>query len=303
MGVNIISYIKAIFLAIKAIFNFIFRVYSGKEVWFFQEDSRKNYKAKGIPKKIWMYWDSEEPNLLVDYCINNTINICSDYEVIVLNSYTVKDYINIPDIDFSGIKKAVVADYIRLALLKKYGGVWMDASIFITQNFDWFLNRIDNNTNFLFYSDPCTYDIDNPIFENWFIAAPEGSELITDWFNEFEKCFLSSDPTKYYSKYANSKILQGIPNTDYLMCYISIAKVTANKKYNIASLNSASSGHYYNYKLFSNSFLIAIVLMLRNLNKVFVPKLIKFTKDTRYYPNLFVSRKIIAKSSIFSKGN
>ena len=80
-----------------------------------------------------MYWDGNKGNALVDLCISNTKSVCNDFDVRVLNNQTISAYIELPVFN-EELPIAVKADYIRLALLKKYGGIWMDASIFLTEN-------------------------------------------------------------------------------------------------------------------------------------------------------------------------
>lgn len=176
----------------------------------------------------------------------------------------------------------------------------MDASIFLTQNFNWFLNKIDGFENFVFYTDHCTTNLNFSITENWFIAARKNSEFIRDWLKEFEKCFLSDDPNTYYEKYQNNPMIQKIPNTDYLMCYISAAIITSKKEYSILYANSGSVGHYYNYRFYSSSYLIGLKLFKCNKNTIYVPPLIKFTKDTCLYSDYLIKNKIYKSKSLFS---
>lgn len=278
-----IKLIKDIFFFLKALIRFIFGMPKIEEKWIFpiSMTTSEQMKENIVPKIIWMYWDGNKGNALVDLCISNTKTICNDFDVRVLNNQTVSAYIELPVFN-EELPIAVKADYIRLALLKKYGGIWMDASIFLTENLNWVLEKISYNSTFVFYSDHCTTDYTNPIVENWFIAATKDNEFIDDWFAEFEKCILDSNPTQYYKDYAQDQdIIQNIPNTDYLMCYIAAAIIRKRKSYNVVSLNSGSQGHYYNYVLYSNGFFIAKKLLSANKENVFIPRLVKFTSETR----------------------
>lgn len=67
----------------------------------------------------------------------------------VLNENNVHNYITLPEVNGS-LPKSNVADIIRLLLLKKYGGVWMDASIFLTEGLEWITSRMQNHEAFLF---------------------------------------------------------------------------------------------------------------------------------------------------------
>ncbi|MGZ7882150.1 glycosyltransferase family 32 protein [Acinetobacter soli] len=277
----------------KALWRYICGTPEVSEKWMRSSSTNNLIETKeiNIPKKIWMYWDSVDRSDFIELCIQNTKKICFDYEIVVLDSTSVKKYIDLPDFE-KHIPLAVKADFIRLALLNKYGGIWMDASIFITENFNWFLKKMNSKETFVFYSDHCTTNMSNPIVENWFIAAPEHSVFIADWFDEFKQCIFSRSPTEYYKDYSKRMdIIQNIPNTDYLMCYISAAVVRNKKSYDICMLNSGSQGHYYNYTMFSNPYFVAKQLLDRNHNCIFIPKIVKFTSQTRS----FIEKKILVK--------
>lgn len=139
-----------------------------------------------------------------------------------------------------------------------------------------------NHDAFLFYSDHCTVNYDLPVTETWLIAAPKESAFIGDWLKEFSACIFSDDPKGYYRHlHSNKHLLQKLPNLEYLMAYISAIVVTNRKKYNLLYANSGSVGHYYNYKYLCKYYLIPYILMRKPAKKVFLPKLIKFTKDSR----------------------
>lgn len=274
---------KDLYFFIKALIRFIFGMPKIEEKWIFpiSMTTPEQTKENIVPKIIWMYWDGNKGNALVNLCISNTKTVCNDFDVRVLNNQTISAYIELPVFN-EELPIAVKADYIRLALLKKYGGIWMDASIFLTENLNWVLEKISNNSTFVFYSDHCTTDYTNPIVENWFIATTKDNEFINDWFAEFQKCIFDSNPTQYYKSYAQDRdVIQNIPNTDYLMCYIAAAIIRKRKNYNVVTLNSGSQGHYYNYVLYSNGFFIAKKLLSANKISVFIPRLIKFTSETR----------------------
>lgn len=302
-----INILKSIFLKIKT----MLRVFSiGNPICKKMVTIGNTYSDfnahKSIPKIIWLYWESQESNELVDFCVYNLKKTLPEFEIKFLDSSNVKEYINIPkEITSKNLKKAVYADYIRLSLLKKFGGVWLDASIILIENLDWILNELKTET-FLFYSDDCSISKKKPIVENWFIISSENNQFISDWLEEFEKCLLSNDPSSYYLEYKGKKdVIQNIPNTNYLMCYISAIIVLNNigntNKYSITCQNSGSSGHFFNYKLFSDSFFIAVVNLLINKKYIYNPKLIKYTSSTRKYMDIFIRNKFYSKKSILSK--
>ena len=289
-----------LYIRFFAFVNFILNTKKVNEDWvnISALKDEPSIKTVDIPKIIWMYWDSNSSNEIVELCFKNTKDICSDYEVILMSKNNILDYVDISCLK-SDLKPQIIADYIRLSLLSKYGGIWMDASILLVENLDWIFKKILNDSVFVFYSDECTIDRKRPIIENWFIVAPKNNIFINDWLEEFKSCALSIDPYSYYKNYeGNIEFIQKIGNTNYLMCYISAAIVMKKKSYNIVTLNSGSTGHYYNYKFKFQSIFIALTLCVRNYHKIYSPKLIKFTQDSRGMINLFMKKGWVRKDSL-----
>jgi hypothetical protein len=152
-------------------------------VWIFMR-SRREYFSQQIPKKIWAYWDDEDiKNKTVLLCIQSWKKYNPDYEVVVLNPKTVKYYL---DLDIENMKMndgpTRESDIIRINILQKYGGVWVDASILMTAPLDF------TSEEYEYYG----YKIAKfeskagiPVIENWFFATIPGGKFITAWRDEF----------------------------------------------------------------------------------------------------------------------
>lgn len=106
-------------------------------------------------KIIWQYWDqgfNEELPKVVKLCFDSVEKHKGNYEVIRLDKESLCDYIDIPNFllqkrSDQKIKIAFFTDIIRLALLDLYGGVWLDATIFLSASID---NNILNQDFFMF---------------------------------------------------------------------------------------------------------------------------------------------------------
>jgi mannosyltransferase OCH1-like enzyme len=87
-----------------------------------------------IPNILWSYWDNIDT---IPKNISNMINKRKEklkyWNHIILSSDTLYKFINIDDIpkNFDTLISAHKADWIRLYLLNKYGGIWIDASIIV----------------------------------------------------------------------------------------------------------------------------------------------------------------------------
>ncbi|MFH3664785.1 capsular polysaccharide synthesis protein [Acinetobacter baumannii] len=292
-----------IFKKERKLFNVLVRNLSKNiDIDWISYKKRPNEKVEGIiPKVIWIYWDSPEHSLLVELCVKQVERMCPDYKINVLDGDSVYEYIDLPKFN-NDLPVANISDYIRLSLLSKYGGVWMDASIFLTESIEWIISKVQGYDAFLFYSDACAVDINNPISENWFIIAPVNSPFIKAWFLEFSKCVMSSDPKNYYKfLWDNKELLQKIENPQYLICYISAILALRESDYNILYARSGSAGHYYNYKFNSSDVLVAAALLFKNKERIFIPKLIKFTKDTRLATENYLKQRKFKRTSLLGE--
>lgn len=88
--------------------------------------------GKEISRYVWCYWGQGFENApdIVKAC-NKTIQLRNqDRNVILLNDENLSQYIDIPDIilQHEGISKTHFSDILRVLLLKKYGGTWIDAT-------------------------------------------------------------------------------------------------------------------------------------------------------------------------------
>lgn len=90
---------------------------------------------------IWVMWwqgaDVEKPNL-IKTCIESIRRNKGDYAVVIIDKNNYKDYIEIPEIILDKFDKGVIgiaafSDYIRFALMEKYGGWYLDATVYVTQ--------------------------------------------------------------------------------------------------------------------------------------------------------------------------
>ncbi|MDR6733880.1 capsular polysaccharide synthesis protein [Sphingobacterium sp. 2149] len=92
-------------------------------------------------KVIWQYWGQGiQPDRLPDVvklCFQSVDTYRGDYTVIRVDDNTLPQYLDIPDFIGSKRKADIISrtffsDIIRLALLQVYGGVWLDATILLT---------------------------------------------------------------------------------------------------------------------------------------------------------------------------
>ena len=90
-------------------------------------------------RKIWVCWLQGEANMpeIVRTCYKSVKANANGREVVLITNENVEKYISIPklikDIVNNGkMSRTHFADYIRISLLKNYGGLWIDATVLVT---------------------------------------------------------------------------------------------------------------------------------------------------------------------------
>lgn len=111
-----------------------------------------NYKIisqENVPKiienpyenKIWVCWlqgEAKAPEL-IKVCLRQIRAHANGHEVIMIDKNNYHKYVDVPEDIYKKYESGVMiqahfSDYIRYQLLYRYGGAWLDATIFVTQN-------------------------------------------------------------------------------------------------------------------------------------------------------------------------
>lgn len=87
--------------------------------------------------KVWICWFQgiENAPLLVQKCYKSVVSNMPDKEVILITSENMERYVQFPNFIIDKWKKGYIThthmtDLLRLELLIKYGGMWLDATVF-----------------------------------------------------------------------------------------------------------------------------------------------------------------------------
>lgn len=152
----------------------------------------KNCKKESLEKlndqySVWVFWWQGIDNApeIVKACIESIKLWAGDRNVIIISQENCKDYVEIPDYltkkFYEGnISFAHFSDIIRLMLLSKYGGIWVDSTLVMTGDFP----KIVEGYSF--------YTVKHKTDEGWHIS--DGS-----WATYFLAC-TPNDPTITFCK-------------------------------------------------------------------------------------------------------
>ena len=189
-----------------------------------------------LPKIVWKFWDKDELPPIVQQIQKNNERKLKGWKINFVTNSNIHEYIDKKDFN-KNFNKLIIqhkADWIRLYLLKKYGGLWMDASIIIVDDnaIEKLYNEsVKNRSQFTAFSNE-NLDLHDLIFpkviENWFIMAPKNSIVINEWYNEYNRAVHLNN----YPVYRQSILDDGIDIADirkkddkgYFTAYIGLQK-------------------------------------------------------------------------------
>ena len=152
------------------------------------QQTRKPYH---LPKIVWTHWDSNSPPDYVTKTVDRMRKMLPDWQVNFISTEQFMNSINQEEIPphFSTLRVEAQSDWIRLKLLKQYGGCWMDSGIILNQSINnLYRDCVSNRADLLVFKILGTQTNPKyPVAESWFIMAPPQSPVVTLWLEEFER--------------------------------------------------------------------------------------------------------------------
>jgi hypothetical protein len=149
-----------------------------------------------IPRIIWCYWSSdtlaEGPQLVTDRW--KQMLGPKGFEIRIVTPGNTSQYVSETDIPRTKLDNMIVqhrSDWIRLYLLKKYGGIWSDI-VNIYNDVAAFENLYQQTMNHHadiggFYVDKFQTNPKYCVVETWMYLSPKGSPFFARLFEEFDK--------------------------------------------------------------------------------------------------------------------
>lgn len=151
-------------------------------------------------KSIWIFWNEgyDKAPYIVRKCIDSWIMKNKKWKVNVINDGNLLEYI-----EFSchpNLGHAHRSDLIRLSLLNKYGGLWVDATVYCIKPLDEWAEKYFKFDYFVFKNSKVKYGI-----SNWFIYSkknhPINVKLLDELCNYWDDNKLSESKIKKITKH------------------------------------------------------------------------------------------------------
>lgn len=126
----------------KIIANHLKTKYIKNKISQYQSSQNSDSTSENV---VWQYWaqEIESSPEIIKICLESVNSYFSKhgYKVIQLNDKNIHEYLDINPLYFkkasakrNGFSIAALSDLIRLGLLYNYGGIWCDATVFISGN-------------------------------------------------------------------------------------------------------------------------------------------------------------------------
>lgn len=149
------------------------------------QDSSPTPIKYGQENIIWFCWlqGMEQAPELVHACLKSLRSL-PNAKIVVVDKNNYKDYIEFPDYIIEKYHKgyiphATMSDMLRLALLSKHGGVWIDSTVLCTykdKHYDFWKSILDSD--FFLYRYFKNGKVNG--ISTWFIAAKPNNPIVND---------------------------------------------------------------------------------------------------------------------------
>ena len=164
---------------------------------------------------IWMYWENNpnknKPNYL-NLCYQTIVKNCSkNFHINLLNEKSVYNFLPKlrKDLDkFMSIPQKT--DYIRLALLNKYGGIWIDSDTIVIKDLYPLYKKL---YKFEFIGFGCTgykcntIESGYPRPSNWVLISRKGGRLVSECLKEADRIIKNNPKILRYRYHIIGRIL------------------------------------------------------------------------------------------------
>jgi len=149
-------------------------------------------------KNIYILWFQGFGNAhdVVKRCVKSWRHYNPDWNIILLDDTNLSKYIQLDTyVNLNKqIDKTALSDIVRIALLKKYGGLWVDATTFCNKPLNAWLPKYIHQ-GFFAFNKPSP----DRLLSSWFLYAEKGNYIIDKWLLSVINYFkINNKPHTYF---------------------------------------------------------------------------------------------------------
>jgi hypothetical protein len=231
------------------------------------------YKNSDIPNIIYTYWHSTTLPPFIEKCISSWKKHLPGYTIHVIHDKNISDFIDrsITDTWKKSLTHQQRADLIRLELLYNTGGIWLDASIILSDSLDWVHSyQRHEQSEFVGFKIDYFQTNSTPVVENWFMASIPHSKFIKDWRAEFN-VIKYKDVKSFVNGLKHKKVdFQDIYDPYYLTMHISCLSILKHKTYALSLLTAEKGPLKYLSLSFMSPLFFPIICISNGFNSPIV---------------------------------
>ena len=146
-------------------------------------DGMYSQPANTVYRQVWICWWQGIENApdIVKQCHRSVIKYLSDWKINIITKDNFNTYVTFPDYIVSKWENGIISnthisDLLRLELLAKYGGLWLDATILVTSSS---IPSSILNSDLFFYQTLKPGADGHPIpFSNWLIYSKPSQPIL-----------------------------------------------------------------------------------------------------------------------------
>lgn len=160
----------------------IYRKLKKKYVKYINKSSYSNLESLGS-NKVWVCWYQGIENApeIVKVCYSSLVNNLKDKEIVLLTEKNINSFVQIPEFILEKRRKGIISDthfsdILRVELLIKHGGAWVDATVLCTGSH--FPKSFFESDLFLFQNLKPGKDGHSLNISSWFIAAKSNNKVL-----------------------------------------------------------------------------------------------------------------------------
>lgn len=132
------------------------------------------------PFRVFVYWAQgfEQAPAIVRACKAETERLHLPGDVVFLDDSNLSDWVDLPDHVYRirDASRAAFSDVLRVALLSRHGGVWMDATCMPTARMQDVMPPLIQDSGFFAFA---RKGVGSGMISSWFMAAKQGSYIAT----------------------------------------------------------------------------------------------------------------------------
>ncbi len=178
--------------------------------------SRPPVTLAQLPRLVWFHWAQgfESAPIVVKHCLESWRTQNPDWKIVLLDRKNLSDWVNPDELPVDALRKTseqVYANAVRLALLRRHGGVWADASCWCRVPLSsWLIGRPGD---FFAFANPGA----DRVMANWFMAAMPDSYIVQTMEHEYVRIFRKYGPLKAFSQSFINEAMQRTANADIFL--------------------------------------------------------------------------------------